>query len=75
MWFLNLSVAFNLVYSKFSLQESKPTFDLTVFTYNSSKTIRYLGFTLTVESMLANKTYLSFYGGLIYDNHGDFTSE
>lgn len=65
MWFLNLSVAFNLVYSKFALQESKPSFDLTVFTYNPNKKIRYLGFTLIVESVLANKTYLSFYGGLI----------
>lgn len=43
-WFLNLrSVAFNLVYSKFALQESKPTFDLTVFTYNHKKN-QVLGF-------------------------------
>lgn len=64
MWFLSLNVVFHLVFSKFALQDHKPTFDLTVFTYNPNEKIRYLGFTLIAEPVLANKTFLSFYSSL-----------
>lgn len=75
MWFLNLSPAFNLLYSKFDLQDDKPAFDLTVFTYNSNKKPQVFGFYFDRGVCVGRQAYLSFYSHLIWGSHWDFMSK